>query len=244
MSQSSTNPFSAMPTLPNVLYLSFIATTLLGGWLFYRAANSSGRVLGVLGLWLLVQSLLALSGFYTVAASRPPRLLLALLPPLLVIAALFNTEAGRRFLDGLRLDRLTLVHLLRVPVELVLFWLFLHKAVPQLMTFEGRNYDVLSGLSAPVVYYLAFRGRQMGWRGLLAWNIGCLLLLLNIVVNAVLSAPTVVQQFAFDQPNVAILYFPFIALPSCLVPLVALAHLAAIRRLVRERAAAVLPLPG
>jgi len=229
-----------MNSLPLALYGTFIGTTLLGVWLFYRAANRSGRVLGVLSIWLLVQSFVALSGFYTVAASRPPRLLLALLPPLLLIATLFSTAAGRRFVDGLRLDRLTLFHSIRVPVELVLLWLFWHQAVPQLMTFEGRNYDVLSGLSAPVVYYLAFRGRQLGWRGLLVWNIVCLGLLLNIVINAVLSAPTVVQQFAFNQPNVAILHFPFIALPSCLVPLVALAHLAAIRRLVRGRETALL----
>jgi hypothetical protein len=233
-----TNFSGSMLALPIALYGTFIGTTLLGVWLFYRAANHSKRVLMGLAGWLLLQSVLALTGFYTVAESRPPRLLLALLPPLLVIAGLFNTAAGRRFVDGLRLDRLTLLHVIRVPVEGVLLWLFLHQAVPQLMTFEGRNFDVLSGLSAPVVYYLAFRRQQVGWRGVLAWNVGCLLLLLNIVVNAVLAAPTMVQQFAFDQPNVAILYFPFIALPSCLVPLVALAHLAAIRRLVRGRGAA------
>lgn len=230
--------------LPILLTLSFVGTALLGVWLFCRATPNAGRVLGLLAGWLLLQSLIADAGFYLVADSRPPRLLLALGPPMLVIAMLFNTAAGRRFLDGLRLDRLTLVHLVRVPVELVLLGLFLQRAVPQLMTFEGRNYDVLSGLSAPVVYYLAFRRRQLGWRGLLAWNIGCLLLLLNIVVNAVLSAPTVVQQFAFDQPNIAILYFPFIALPSCLVPLVALAHLGAIRRLVRDRDVAAAALSG
>ena len=225
--------------VPILLTLSFVGTTLLAVWLFYRATNSSGRVLVLLGLWLLLQSLLAMGGFYTVADSRPPRLLLALLPPLLAIAAVFNTTAGRRFLDGLQLDRLTLVHTVRIPVELVLFWLFQHRAIPELMTFEGRNWDVLSGLSAPIVYYLIFRGRQLSWRSLLAWNCLCLLLLLNIVINAVLSAPTVVQQFAFDQPNVAILYFPFIALPSCVVPLVALAHLVAIRRLLRGREAAL-----
>jgi hypothetical protein len=230
-----------MLALPIALNSTFIGTTLLGVWLFYRAANHSRRVLVGLAGWLLLQNAVALTGFYTLAESRPPRLLLALLPPLLVIAGLFNTAAGRRFVDGLRLDQLTLLHIIRVPVEGVLLWLFLHQAVPQLMTFEGRNFDVLSGLSAPIVYYLAFRRKQLGWRGLLAWNVGCLLLLLNIVVNAVLSAPTVVQQFAFDQPNVAILYFPFIALPSCLVPLVALSHLAAIRRLVRGRGAAGLP---
>jgi hypothetical protein len=228
-----------MSSLPFALDGIFIGTTLLGVWFFYQAANHSERVLGVLGIWLLLQSVLALGGFYTVTDSRPPRLLLALLPPFLLLATLFTTEAGRRFVGGLRLDWLTLLHVVRVPVELVLLWLFLQKAVPQLMTFEGRNYDVLAGLSAPVVYYLAFRSRQLSWRGLLLWNIGCLLLLLNIVVNAVLSAPSVVQQFAFDQPNVAIQHFPFIALPSCLVPLVALSHLVAIRRLLHDRAAAV-----
>ncbi len=229
--------------VPILLTLSFVGTTLLSVWLFYRAANNSGRVLVLLGLWLLLQSLLALGSFYIVADSRPPRLLLALLPPMVVILVLFNTTVGRRFLDGLQLDRLTLVHTVRIPVELTLFWLFLHRAIPELMTFEGRNWDVLSGLSAPIIYYLVFRGRQLGWRSLLVWNCLCLLLLLNIVVNAVLSAPTVVQQFAFNQPNVAILYFPFIALPSCIVPLVALAHLAAIRRLLHGREAAVPQVP-
>jgi hypothetical protein len=59
----------------------------------------------------------------------------------------------------------------------------------------------------------------------------CLGLLINIVSNAILSAPFPFQQFAFDQPNIAVLYFPFIWLPCCVVPLVLLSHLAAIRQL-------------
>jgi hypothetical protein len=66
---------------------------------------------------------------------------------------------------------------------------------------------------------------------LLLWNFICLGLLINIVVNAVLSAPSVFQQFAFGQPNTAILYFPFVWLPCCVVPLVLLAHLTSIRKL-------------
>jgi len=33
------------------------------------------------------------------------------------------------------------------------------------------------------------------------WNFVCLGLLLNIVINALLSLPSAFQQFAFDQPN-------------------------------------------
>lgn len=28
------------------------------------------------------------------------------------------------------------------------------------MTFEGRNFDILSGLSAPLVYYFGFGGNR------------------------------------------------------------------------------------
>jgi hypothetical protein len=58
------------------------------------------------------------------------------------------------------------------------------------------------------------------------WNWICLALLLNIVVRAVLSAPSPIQQFAFDQPNIAILHFPFVFLPGFIVPAVLFCHLA------------------
>ena len=101
-----------------------------------------------------------------------------------------------------------------------------------MMTFEGRNFDVLSGLSAPFVFYTAFVWRRMSRNLLLTWNIVCLALLINIVAHAVLAAPFDFQQLAFDQPNRAIFYFPFVWLPACIVPIVLLSHLAAIRQLV------------
>ena len=220
-----------MQTLPLVLPLAFIFTTALAVGLFYLAAQRSGRVLAALAAWLLVQGAIGLSGFYTVSNTMPPRLALLLGPPLLVIGLLLATRAGRRFVAGLRPEALTLLHAVRVPVELVLFGLYLHHAVPRLMTFEGRNPDVLAGLSAPLVWWLAFRQQRLGRHGLLAWNVLGLASLLNIVVNAVLSVPTPMQQFGFEQPNVAILHFPFVWLPGVVVPLVLLAHVAAIWQL-------------
>lgn len=225
-----------MHMLPNttLLGLVFGLTTGLAVWLFYLATHHSGRVLLVLLGWLLVQGAVGLSGFYTSSNTLPPRLALLLGPPLLITAALLATAAGRRWLAGLRLEILTVLHMVRVPVELVLFGLFLQKAVPQLMTFEGRNVDILAGLTAPIVWYFAFHKKPLGRRGLLVWNVFGLVSLLNIVVNALLSAPTPLQRFAFEQPNVAILHFPFVWLPGCVVPLVLLAHLAAIRQLLTD----------
>jgi len=182
-----------------------------------------------MAIWILIQSILGYSEFYKVTDSVPPRVALLLIPPLMMTITLFATKKGRTFIDGLDIRILTLFHVIRIPVEVILYWLFLHKAVPELMTFEGRNFDILSGISAPVIYYLVFVKMKLNRSALLIWNFICLALLLNIVFNAILSVPGTFQRFAFDQPNVAILVFPFIFLPSVLVPLVLFSHLASIR---------------
>lgn len=51
----------------------------------------------------------------------------------------------------------TILHTIRIGVEIVLYGLFFYKAVPGLMTFEGRNMDIISGLSAPLVYYFGYK---------------------------------------------------------------------------------------
>lgn len=122
--------------------------------------------------------------------------------------------------------------MVRIPVEIGLYWLFIHRVVPGIMTFEGRNFDILCGLTAPLVYYFGYIKNVLNRKILFAWNILSLLSLANIVSTAVLSAPFPIQQFAFDQPNIALLYFPFVWLPCCIVPIVLLSHLVAIKRLI------------
>ena len=207
-----------LPTLPFWLYLNFGLTTALAVGLFYLAARRSGRALAVVLAWLLGQSALSLGGFYTVTTSMPPRLAFALGPPLLLLLSRLATARGRAFLGSL------------LPVELGLYGLFAYGAVPRIMTFEGGNWDILMGLSAPLLYWLVRRQRLGRW-ALVGWNGLGLALLGNIVVVAVLSAPSPVQRLAFEQPNVALLHFPFGWLPAVLVPLVLLAHVAALWQL-------------
>jgi hypothetical protein len=110
------------------------------------------------------------------------------------------------------------------------------------MTFEGTNLDIISGITAPPVYYLFFVAKKLNPRILLAWNFLCLALLLNVVITAILSAPTPFQQLAFDQPNIGIGYFPFVLLPAVLVPIVLLSHLASIRQLIRGKSSSMVRL--
>lgn len=217
--------------LPVYIPVLFILITIGTVWLFYKATNYNRTTLAVLQGWLALQAVIAFAGFYKRTDTVPPRLAFLIGPPLLVIIALFVSNKGQRFIDTLRLDQLTLLHSVRIVVEIVLYLLFVHKAIPKSMTFDGSNFDILAGLTAPLVYYLTFVRKKRTRRTLLLWNIACLGLLINIVLTAILAAPTPFQQTAFDQPNIAIFYFPFVWLPSVVVPIVLIAHLAAIRRL-------------
>jgi hypothetical protein len=220
-----------MEHLPTYIALCFALTTATTVFLFARASNFSTRVLLIITIWMLIQAAISLTGFYTFTHGMPPRFILLLLPPLILILFLFFSKRGQSFIDKLDLKWLTWLHIVRIPVEIVLFWLFLHRAVPKLMTFEGWNLDIISGLTTPVMIFIAFRQQLLNKSLLIAWNVICMLLLVNIVLIAVLCAPVDFQKLAFGQPDVAIFYFPFSWLPSCIVPLVLFSHLAAIRKL-------------
>ena len=223
-----------MEQLPGYIYIVFALTTLLTVLLLFKAAHYSRSAIIITLSWVAVQGVIGGSGFYTVTNAVPPRFGLSLLPPVLFIALLLLTKRGRLAIGSFDTKTLTLLHIVRIPVELTLYWLFLHKAVPGLITFEGRNFDILCGLTAPFIYYFGYIKNVLGRKLLIAWNLVCLLLLVNVVVTAVLSAPLPFQQFAFDQPNIAILYFPFVWLPCCIVPVVLFAHLVCLRRLIKQ----------
>ncbi|MDX2190293.1 MAG: hypothetical protein SFY32_10545 [Bacteroidota bacterium] len=224
-----------MENLPIYISTIFILTTIVTVGLLIKAGSNLKNTVLLLSGWLVFQAFLGLSGFYLVTDTIPPRFILLISIPILAIIIIFNTKQGKEYLNALDPGTLTLLHVIRIPVELVLFWLFLNKGVPELMTFEGRNFDILSGITAPFIYYFGYRKNFLSKNVLLIWNVVCLGLLFNIVTNAILSSPVPFQQFAFDQPNVAILYFPFVWLPCCVVPIVLFAHLVSIRKLLMQQ---------
>ena len=218
-----------MSNLPVYISEVFILTTLLTLILFFRSVAWSKKIIIIVSGWTILQGIIGLSGFYTKTSALPPRFALLIIPPLIATGILFITAKGRSFIDTIDIRILTLIHIVRIPVELVLYLLFINKLVPEVMTFEGRNWDILSGLSAPIIYYFGFVKGTINRKIILLWNFICLLLLVNIIITAVLSAPFPFQKLGFDQPNTAILYFPFIWLPGIIVPIVLFSHLTSIR---------------
>ena len=220
-----------METIPTFVTILFVTATIFTVWQFFNASGKSKTLLIGIGIWMLLQTILSLTGFYEVRESTPPRFVLLIGPGIIFTALLFLTKRGKAFVDSLDLEKLTLLHTVRVPVEITLYFVCAAGLIPVLMTFEGNNYDIISGLTAPLIYYLVFASKKTTKSSLLIWNFLCLGLLINVLVIAILSAQTPFQRLAFDQPNIGVTFFPFVWLPTVIVPIVLFSHLAAMRLL-------------
>ncbi len=217
----------ALPHWINILFLATFFLTII----FFHFANGKPIKLTItILLWSAVQSLLAYLGFYQDMSLMPPRFVLVLFPATLAIVYGLM-PAQRNWLSVKRNSLLsTFSHVVRLPVEIVLYALFMHEMIPELMTFEGRNFDIIMGLSAPVIGLLLLKNSAPK-KLLLTWNVIGLVLVLFILTNGILSTELPFQQFAFHQPNKAVSFFPFILLPATIVPIVVWTHLSDIYKL-------------
>ncbi len=230
-----------LPDLPFSLIIFFVFTTLLCLLWVLQILKSSEitksrayLICAILVGWLGLQAYLTLSGTYANNPnSFPPKIvLMGILPMTVLIISLLIIPKTRKIIDSLSISNLTYLHLVRIPVEIALYWLFLQKAIPEIMTFEGRNFDILAGLTAPLMVYLYKKGLNV--KVLIGWNIISLVLLANIVFMAIFSTETPLQKFGFEQPNIAIIHFPFSWLATFIVPAVLFSHLASLRILLKK----------
>ena len=118
-----------MANISNFVHGLFVITTFYVIVKFYFAAGKSNTVLLIIVLWMLLLSVLGLSGFYQVNTALPPRLIFLIGPGILMILVLFLTKKGRAFIDSFSLKELTLLHIARIPVEIVLYYISLAEPV-------------------------------------------------------------------------------------------------------------------
>lgn len=210
--------------LPQPISIFFIITTLVCLALFHYSNLKNSKLTIIIIGYATVQSTLAYFGFYQNINAIPPRVVFIMLPFFTFLYLGLRGDILKNILAQKSLAKSTLVHTVRIPVEIVLYLLYTYQMVPKLMTFEGRNFDILIGLLAPITAFL-FHKQKINHQHLLLFNFIGLGFVLFILINGVLSAQSPLQQFAFQQPNKAILYFPFILLPSIIVPIVIYTHL-------------------
>jgi len=224
-----------METGYNFTSIGFIAITFLTIGMFYLASNKNNKALLIICVFALLQAIAAKIGFFDNKSSIPPRFLFLILPNVILILSVFYTQKGKEFISSLNLTTLTYLHTIRIAVEFAIFSLFLMGLMPKILSFEGQNFDILSGITAPIIAYFGFQKAKISQKGILIWNILALMLVIQVVICGLLSAPTPIQQICFDTPNVAVIMFPYVWLPGIVVPIVIFSHIVTINKLMNKK---------
>lgn len=185
----------------------------------------SWRLVLVLALWAGIASILSLAGVTAEFSWFPPPSLMLLAMGLALVIVMALTRVGST-LSALSLGFLVSFQAFRVPVELLIQLAVSAEVAPPQMSWGGMNFDIVAGASALLLAPMAARLPKIV---LLAWNTLALGLLLWAVSVAVRSLPTPLQQF--EATGLWVTEFPYILLPSILVPLALLGHLVLYRKL-------------
>jgi hypothetical protein len=222
----------------------FIATTLIFyGLLLARLKKSlistnfteskkkkifNGTLIGLIG-WAIATSILSWSGVLSDFSTFPPKLIMVLIIPLITVIWLIRTKEVKEILIHTPPESIIWIQSFRIVVEILLWRLFVDNLAPIQMTFEGRNFDILSGLTALLVAYLV-ANNKISSPLVIAWNFACLAILVNIVAIAILSMPTPFRVFMNEPSNTIVAKFPIVLLPALLVPLAYWLHFLSLRQ--------------
>jgi hypothetical protein len=241
------------PAASPLVFIGFVVLPLLvaamfvGGveWAGRRRGDDEGtrqrRVLPVaVGtvVWLALTGLLAASGVLRRFDVLPPPFGILVLSIVALGFAIAYSPLGTLLVRGLPLWALVGSQVFRFPLELVMHQAAVEGVMPGQMSYTGRNFDILTGISAGVLGWWLRRGGVSAGVVTL-WNVLGLALLVNVVTIALLSTP-LVRWYGTDPKRVLtfVTYPPYVWLPAILVLAALVGHLLIFRKLAARDAAA------
>jgi hypothetical protein len=219
---------------PAILFCLVVLAVAVAVALGLRRAGAGVRpLLAILFAYIAIPGHLARTGALGAWDATPPPALALILGLTALTVLIVFSAVGARMADGIPLAAIVLLQSFRIAVEWVLHSLYLEGTVPIQMTWSGRNFDVVTGITGLLLGLALLRGKPAPRALVLGWNVLGIALLANIVVVAVLSTPAL-HRFPDQPPNLLPGTFPWVWLPSFLVQVALGSHLLVFRRLRRK----------
>jgi hypothetical protein len=214
-----------------------VAVACLGGawwaWLQTGSEAEANRALIRGGLllvgWLVATLVLAASGVLRQFDRRPPPLAIFLAIVLVGATWIACSRVGLRLARGLTFTALVGMQAFRWPLELLMHRAAAEGVMPVQMSYSGRNFDIVTGITAALLA-LTLARRPVPRAVVAAWNVLGAALLANILVVALISTPFF-AAFGPDRLNTWIAYPPFVWLPALMVPVALAGHIVIFRKL-------------
>jgi hypothetical protein len=220
--------------------IALVAATVWIASIAWRRAESAElmlrqkrQVLTGLGIFfaaVAIVTFLSVTGFFSVASSMPPQgfVLFVLILGSALALVMLRINGRLAILKQLPPQYLIFIQAYRIVVELILVMLYNERLIPRELTLEGRNFDMLIGLTAPVVGYLIAKKPEVTRTTAIIWNVVGIISLLNIGFIAALSFPSPFRVFA---TNYLPTYFPGILIPTVFVPFALCFHILSLKQL-------------
>jgi hypothetical protein len=213
--------------LPLLVSVGFV---LACGWAGRRLGEDAGarrrratRLGAAVFAWLLITVVIAAAGVLRRFDATPPPFAGLVLAIVIIGVAVPLSPLGTLLVRGLPLWFLVGFQVFRFPLELLMHRAYLEGVMPVQMSYSGRNYDIVTGISAGVLGLWLARRPLQRWV-VMSWNILGFVLLANIVTIAVVSTP-VFGWFGREQLNTFVTYPPFVWLPAILVTAALMGHI-------------------
>jgi len=199
---------------------------------------SRGRPRLRLGLSIATIAVMAASA-WAAASGRlarfdafPPPMALMILSVFIMGFGIGLSWIGRRAADTVPLATLIGLQGFRLPLEFVMHRAGTLGIMPPQLSFGGYQFDIVTGVTACLLYGLMRGGVTVPRWVLWAWDVWGWWCLFVIAVIAVAASP-MVRLFGDDPRNVNtwVLYFPYVWLPVVLVTVAIAGHVMVTRAL-------------
>lgn len=218
------------------LLLAVLLAALYFGLKNAQASSKSLRWFGIgAAAWLCYVAGLASTGFFQVLTLPPRFPIFLVIPAFAFIGWFFLSGRAGYLLQAVPKHQPIYLQSFRIAVELLILGIYKKGFATYEPTLEGYNFDVLMGLSAPLVAWLVFSKKILPENLALVWNYIGLLALANVVFIFI-SLLVKPQLWGYDATPVSPEFgtMPYLLIPAVYMPLAVFLHVFSIRQLRRK----------
>ena len=214
-----------------LLFIGIVILLLISLFIVLKRSYATYKTLflGILG-WLLFTGLLAKTGVLMNFNTYPPAMAIIIVPIIILLLYITRSKHILALCQTTSHAFLVYIQSFRMIMEVILYVLASQHIIPEIMTWNGRNIDILIGLTAPFIGYYCCHKKIGSPLIIRVWNYLGIILLLNVFIHGLLSAPFPFQVFMVTPANTFVATWPYVWLPGFVVPCALFFHILALRK--------------
>jgi hypothetical protein len=187
---------------------------------------------GGLALWFTYLIILSISGVLQ-DMSLPPKFPLLLFIPFVIFTIIFYIRnKDSKFIQSIPNSWTIYYQTFRIIVEMLLLYTFYKGIIPEQATFEGLNFDVIMGITAPFMAYFVFGDKVKNLALARGWNILGILMVLFVafIIGTSFYLPHIWgSETELTQPE--FLTMPYLLIAGFLAPSAIFMHVVSLVQL-------------